>query len=104
MAEQQPQTIWTIGHSTHTLEAFVGILRAHCIDAVADVRAMPGSRRYPHFNRETLSGALEKIGINYAHVPELGGRRKPRKNSPNTAWRNEAFRGYADYMETPGFL
>jgi len=100
----RPQTLWTIGHSTHTLEAFIGILRAHNIEAVVDVRTMPGSRRYPHFNRETVSVALEKVGVSYVHIPELGGRRKPRQDLVNVAWRNESFRGYADYMETPQFL
>ena len=100
----RPRTLWTIGHSTYTLEAFVGILRAHHIEALADVRLLPGSRRYPHFNRETLAQTLEKVEIVYRHIPELGGRRKPRSDSPNTAWRNESFRGYADYMETPDFL
>lgn len=101
---ERPQTLWTIGHSTHSLEAFIGILRAHSIAALVDVRTMPGSRRYPHFNREVLSGALENVGINYVHLPELGGRRKPRADSPNIAWRNEFFRGYADHMETLEFL
>ena len=100
----RPQTLWTIGHSTHSIAAFLGILRAHHIEALADVRLMPGSKRYPHFNRETLSASLQKIDIRYAHLPELGGRRKPRPDSPNTAWRNEAFRGYADHMEGPEFL
>jgi uncharacterized protein (DUF488 family) len=99
----QPPAFWTIGHSTHALEAFVGILKSHRIDAVADVRLMPGSRRYPHFNRECLEASLRKVGIDYAHVPELGGRRKPRPDSPHTAWRNEAFRGYADHTDTAEF-
>ena len=102
MAEQ-PQKIWTIGHSTHAPDAFPGLLRAHKIEAVADVRLMPGSKRYPHFNREALSASLQQIGIEYVHFPELGGRRKPKPDSPNTAWRNEAFRGYADHMESAEF-
>jgi uncharacterized protein (DUF488 family) len=97
------KTLWTIGHSTHSADAFIGILRAHQIEALADVRAMPGSRRYPHFNREVLADALAKATIAYVHCPDLGGRRKPRPDSANTAWRNEAFRGYADYMETGEF-
>jgi uncharacterized protein (DUF488 family) len=100
----RPQTVWTIGHSTHSLEAFLGILRAHRVEALGDVRVMPGSKRYPHFNREVFSESLSKVGITYAHFPHLGGRRKARPDSPNTAWRNESFRGYADYMETPDFL
>ena len=101
---QRPQSVWTIGHSTHSLEAFIGILRAHRIEALADVRLLPGSRRYPHFNCEVLSASLQKIGIEYVHIPELGGRRKPTPNSQNTSWRNESFRGYADHMGGPEFL
>jgi uncharacterized protein (DUF488 family) len=100
---ERPKTLWTIGHSTHSLEAFAGILRAHRIEALADVRVMPGSRRYPHFNQETLAGALAKVDVEYVHLPNLGGRRKSRPDSLNTAWRNEAFRGYADYMDTEEF-
>ncbi len=99
----QPQKIWTIGHSTHALDAFLGLLRAHKIETVADVRLMPGSKRYPHFNREALSVSLQQNGMEYLHFPELGGRRKPRPDSPNTAWRNESFRGYADHMESAEF-
>ena len=98
-----PKTIWTVGHSTLALEAFVGILRAHRIEAVADVRLLPGSRRFPHFNRESLEQVLAKVEIVYQHFPELGGRRKPRPDSHNIAWRNESFRGYADHMETDEF-
>jgi uncharacterized protein (DUF488 family) len=100
---EQHATLWTIGHSTHTLEAFVGILRAHRIEILADVRLLPGSRRYPHFNREALSKSLAGLGITYQHFPDLGGRRKPRPDSPNTAWRNESFRGYADHLESNEF-
>jgi uncharacterized protein (DUF488 family) len=100
----RPQSVWTIGHSTHSLEAFVGILRAHRIEALADVRLLPGSRRYPHFNREVLAASLRETGIEYVHVAELGGRRKPKANSQNIAWRNESFRGYADHMESAEFL
>lgn len=102
--DARPKTVWTIGHSTHSLEAFLGILRAHKVEALGDVRVMPGSKRYPHFNREVLSQSLATIGIAYTHFPNLGGRRKPRPDSHNTVWRNESFRGYADYMETPDFL
>lgn len=97
------KTMWTIGHSTHSLEAFIGILRSHRIEALADVRVMPGSRRYPHFNHEPFSASLAQSGIRYVHFPGLGGRRKPRPDSVNTVWRNEMFRGYADYMETSDF-
>lgn len=99
----ETRTIWTIGHSTRTQEAFLSLLEAHGIRLLADVRHYPGSRRFPHFNRERLKPAVEEAGVRYAHLPGLGGRRKARPDSPNTAWRNEAFRGYADYMETPAF-
>jgi uncharacterized protein (DUF488 family) len=95
--------IWTIGHSTRTIEKLISLLEEHGIKQLADVRSLPGSRRYPQFNKETLADSLSKAGICYEHFPELGGRRKPRENSPNTAWRNESFRGYADYMETEEF-
>ena len=95
--------IWTIGHSTRTIEEFIGALQAHGIRLVADVRLLPGSKRYPQFNKEVLAKSLADRGIVYEHFPELGGRRKPRKDSRNTAWRNESFRGYADYMETAKF-
>lgn len=85
------------------MEEFVRILTAHAIQLVADVRQFPGSRRYPQFNKEALAQSLAAHDITYVHLPELGGRRKPRPDSHNTAWRNEAFRGYADYMETPEF-
>lgn len=101
--ERLPPTIWTIGHSTHTWEGFLGILKGHRIEALADVRLLPGSKRYPHFNRETLAAELARVQIEYRHFAELGGRRKPRPDSPNTAWRNESFRGYADYMDNHEF-
>jgi uncharacterized protein (DUF488 family) len=95
--------IWTIGHSTRELADFISLLEAHGIRLLADVRLLPGSKRYPHFNRDALADSLGKAGIAYEHFPELGGRRKARPDSRNTAWRNEAFRGYADYMETEEF-
>ena len=98
-----PGRIWTIGHSTRSAEEFIAALTAHEIKLVADVRLLPGSKRYPHFNAEELKHSLGKIGIAYEHFRDLGGRRKPRPDSKNTAWRVEAFRGYADYMETPEF-
>jgi uncharacterized protein (DUF488 family) len=96
-------TIWTIGHSTRTIEDFLALLRAHRIESLVDVRHYPGSRRYPHFNKEQLAESLPKAGIEYHHLVQLGGRRRARPDSHNTAWRNEAFRGYADYMETNSF-
>ena len=93
-------TLWTIGHSTRSLEQFLDLLAAHEIEAVADVRRFPGSRRWPHFRGESLARSLKSRGIDYAWFPELGGRREPRPDSPNTAWRSASFRGYADYMES----
>jgi uncharacterized protein (DUF488 family) len=95
--------IWTVGHSTRAIDEFISLIRANDIKLLADVRSLPGSRRYPHFDREMLAGSLGKAGIHYEHFPELGGRRKPRSDSRNLAWRNASFRGYADYMETQEF-
>ncbi len=97
------KTIWTIGHSTHSLEEFIGMLKSFDIELVADIRSLPGSRKFPQFDREALEESLPANGIAYRLIPQLGGRRKVRPDSPNTAWRHPAFRGYADYMETPGF-
>ena len=95
--------IWTIGHSTRKIEVFLSLLDENGIKAVADVRMFPGSKRYPQFAREALAKSLCTAGIRYEHFPELGGRRKAKPDSKNTAWRNESFRGYADYMETEDF-
>jgi uncharacterized protein (DUF488 family) len=95
--------IWTIGHSTRALDSFIAALQAHEIKALADVRSLPGSRRYPQFNKEALAQSLSERGIRYEHFPELGGRRKAKPDSKNTAWRNDSFRGYADHMETEEF-
>src|SRR5438132_10641577 len=92
--------IYTIGHSTRTLDELISLLREHRIERLADIRRYPGSRRYPHFSKESLAQSLP---INYVHLPELGGRRKALPDSPNTAWRNEQFRGYADFMSTREF-
>jgi uncharacterized protein (DUF488 family) len=94
---------WTIGHSTRTIEEFLAALTAHGISLVVDVRKLPGSRKYPQFNQEELSGSLAGAGIRYEWWPELGGRRKGDPQSHNTAWRNASFRAYADYLETPEF-
>ena len=96
-------TIWSVGHSTREIDTFIFLLRQNGIKAVADVRMFPGSKRYPQFGREALKNSLGEAGIGYEHYPELGGRRKARPDSKNTAWRNDAFRGYADYMETNEF-
>jgi uncharacterized protein (DUF488 family) len=95
--------IWTIGHSTLSISQLIEKLRSFEIKVLADVRSFPGSRRYPHFNRERLSVSLADAGIEYQHFPELGGRRRARPDSLNMTWRNESFRGYADYMETEPF-
>ena len=97
------ERIWTIGHSTRTADEFVALLRATGITGLADVRTIPKSRRHPHFAREALAARLAEDGIEYRHFPALGGLRKPRADSPNSAWRNDSFRGYADHMSTPGF-
>lgn len=97
-------TIWTIGHSTRTLPQFIDMLCSFEIQLVADIRNYPGSRRYPHFNLESLQSSLPAEGIEYLHFKELGGRRKPKPDSKNMGWRVEAFRGYADYMESEAFL
>jgi len=103
MRKGSATTVWTIGHSTRTIEEFLALLNAHNIGALADVRKFPGSRRYPQFNQDSFSKSLAQAGIAYSHFPELGGRRRPRPDSPNNAWRNEAFRAYADYMMTADF-
>jgi len=95
--------IWTIGHSTREIGDFIALLEENRIKVVADVRMFPGSRRYPQFGREALANSLRAHGIGYEHFPELGGRRKANPDSKNTAWRNESFRAYADYMETEDF-
>jgi uncharacterized protein (DUF488 family) len=95
--------IWTIGHSTRTIGEFISLLNESEIKLLADVRTWPGSRRYPQFNKEALAESLSSHGIRYEHFPELGGRRKTKPDSRNTAWRNASFRGYADYMETEQF-
>ncbi|MEO8962252.1 MAG: DUF488 domain-containing protein [Ginsengibacter sp.] len=97
------KTVWTIGHSTRTLEELVQMLDFFKIELVADIRSYPGSRRYPQFNKELLTISLPENNLQYIHLKELGGRRKVNPDSKNTAWRHPAFRGYADYMETDEF-
>jgi uncharacterized protein (DUF488 family) len=97
-------TIYTIGHSTRSLDELIEALQAHGIKTLVDIRAFPMSRRHPHFNREHLAEELPKAGIDYVWKKELGGRRgKQVGESPNTALRNDSFRNYADYMLTPQF-
>lgn len=96
-------TIWTIGHSTHPLEEIIAILYSFGIEYLADIRHYPGSRKFPQFNKDALQVSLPQHGIQYVHIKTLGGRRKVKPDSKNTAWRHPAFRGYADYMETQEF-
>jgi uncharacterized protein (DUF488 family) len=95
--------IWTVGHSTRPIEELIEALRSFEIKVLADVRSFPGSRRYPHFNKEQLKASLAASGIEYQHFPELGGRRRVQPDSHNIAWQNETFRGYADHMDTEEF-
>lgn len=99
-------TAFTIGHSTRSASDFVALLREAAIDCVVDVRRFPMSRRHPQFNAEALAETLSAAGIGYRHVPALGGRRGKRadgRESPNTLWREESFRNYADYAESDEF-
>lgn len=95
--------IFTVGHSSHSLDLLVAMLQAARVGAIADVRRAPGSRRHPQFNREALADALPAKGIAYAHLEALGGRRDSVPGSPNSGWDEPAFRAYADYMATPEF-
>lgn len=96
-------TVWTIGHSTHSLEQLVGLLDSHEIRQLADIRTVPKSRRNPQFHTDALAESLPGHGVAYRHLPRLGGWRKTTEDSPNGAWRNDSFRGYADYAMTPEF-
>ena len=100
---EPPPIVLTIGHSTRTLEKFIGLLQAHGATRVADVRTVPRSRHNPQFNKTSLSRALKKAGLGYIHVPGLGGLRHAKRDSLNVGWRNASFRGYADHMQTPEF-
>ena len=104
MKTEQSKTVWTIGHSTHTLDELVAMLHSFKIEIVADIRSYPGSRKFPQFNKETLEISLPDNNIEYIHLKKLGGRRKVNPDSKNTTWRHAAFRGYADYMETQSFV
>ena len=95
--------IWTVGHSTLTIGDFLELLSLNGISALADVRSFPSSRKHPQFNQDELKESLAARGVQYLHLPELGGRRRPRPDSANSAWRNPSFRGYADHMETDVF-
>jgi uncharacterized protein (DUF488 family) len=98
-----PPTVFTVGHSTLELDRFIHLLQAHGVTRIIDVRTVPRSRHNPRFNRETLPEALKAAGIGYVHLPGLGGLRHARPDSPNMAWRNASFRGFADYMQTAEF-
>ncbi len=98
-----PSIVCTIGHSTHPLEAFIGLLATHQVQHVLDVRTVPRSRHNPQFNLDTLPASLRLANIDYTHMPSLGGLRPTHAGSLNGAWRNTSFRGYADYMQTPEF-
>jgi uncharacterized protein (DUF488 family) len=95
--------IYTIGHSTHSLDELVEMLRAHGVERLIDVRTIPRSRHNPQFNHDTLSKSLHNRHLGYRHMKSLGGLRHAKPDSTNTAWRNASFRGYADYMQTPEF-
>ncbi len=103
MSNKEVHTIYSIGHSTHPIAVFLEMLSAFSIEILADVRRYPGSAKYPQYNKENLTGSLAAHGIQYLHLEDLGGRRKVNKNSHNTRWRKDSFRGYADYMETVPF-
>ncbi len=95
--------IWTIGHSTRSLPEFLSLLEGSRIKSIADVRRFPGSRKYPQYGKDALEPALASHAIGYHWLPALGGRRRVLPDSPNTAWRNASFRGYADYMSSREF-
>ena len=96
-------SLWTLGHSTRPIDEFIGVLRAHEIILLVDVRTVPRSRYNPQFNTDTLSARLKEAGLVSLHMPALGGLRKAQKDSINIGWRNASFRGYADYMQTDKF-
>ncbi len=95
----EPATVWTIGHSTRSFDAFLALLAEHHIGALVDVRTVPRSRRHPHFSKGAVEAGLREAGVDYEHAPGLGGLRKPQADSRNAGWRHESFRGYADHMQ-----
>lgn len=103
MSKSEQNTLYTIGHSTRAIDSFIELLLQNNIAILVDVRRFPGSRKFPHFNKERLAQSLKEASIEYLHYENLGGRRKPQENSNNLAWRNKSFQGYADYMETVDF-
>ena len=103
MSHSMFHSLWTIGQSTWPIEEFIHLLSTHGIQTLVDVRTVPRSRHNPQFNTDTLAKSLADAGISYQHAAELGGLRKPKKDSVNQGWHNESFRGYADYMQTEEF-
>ncbi|HLH11180.1 MAG TPA: DUF488 domain-containing protein [Methylovirgula sp.] len=103
MGNSTQHPIFTIGHSILPIARFMALLHENGIECVVDIRTIARSRHNPQFNAEALAAALEEERIDYIHLPALGGLRRPRRDSPNTGWRNESFRGYADYMQTEAF-
>lgn len=103
MKQVSKYTIYTIGHSTHSLAEFIKMMKSFDIKILADIRSMPGSRKFPQFDQDSLKISMEEAGISYIHLISLGGRRKAKKDTKNTRWNNPSFRGYADYMETEEF-
>lgn len=103
LQQEKNLVVFTIGHSTRSLEELVELLKAYNIQEVVDIRTLPGSKHNPQFNKEKLAEFLKKHQIDYIHMKSLGGLRKPRKDSINTGWKASSFRGFADYMQTPKF-
>lgn len=102
--EDPAPLVMTIGHSTHALEEFIGLLQAHEATCIVDVRTIPRSRHNPQFNKDCLPTSLKEFGLGYLHMPGLGGLRHTKSDSPNLGWRNASFRGFADFMQTPEFV
>lgn len=102
-SSKQALVVMTIGHSNQPLETFIQLLQAHGVKQIIDVRTVPRSRHNPQFNQDTLPGDLRTAKIFYRHMPGLGGLRRPQRDSPNGGWKNAAFRGFADYMQTKEF-
>jgi len=103
LASESELTVYTVGHSTRSLNEFISLLKAYKVTMVIDVRTVPRSRHNPQFNKETFPDNLKTAGVKYVHMPELGGLRRAQASSPNLAWKNKSFRGYADYMQTKEF-
>jgi uncharacterized protein (DUF488 family) len=103
LAKEKELAVFTIGHSTRTLEEFIQLLKTYGVTLLVDVRTVPRSRHNPQFNKETLPASLKPEGVRYMHMPDIGGLRRPKRDSVNLAWKNSSFRGYADYMQTKEF-